>query len=98
MLIELKRYLAERKSVTLKDLSIRFAMDAQALRPMLDHWIRKGKLQRSAPAQCGHCVSCAPEDLETYVWLESAEPQRTGAEHADETCGHGHARVSCGLP
>jgi hypothetical protein len=36
---------------------------------MLEHWLRKGKVRRTAGARCGGCDSCAPADVEFYEWI-----------------------------
>ncbi len=70
MLTDLKGYLSERRAASLSEIARRFATDPEALRPMLDLWIRKGKVRRSGGAACGGCVSCAPADIEFYEWVE----------------------------
>lgn len=74
MLTALKAYLVDRRTVSLNEIARRFAIDPEALRPMLDLWIRKGKVRRSGGARCGSCVSCAPADLEFYEWVEPETP------------------------
>lgn len=70
MLTELKGYLIERRAASLSEIAVHFAADPDALRPMLEQWIRKGKVRRSGGARCGGCVSCAPADIEFYEWVE----------------------------
>ena len=69
MLTDLKTYLSERPSATLTEIARRFSSDPEALRPMLDHWVRKGKVRRTAGAACHGCASCAAADIEIYEWI-----------------------------
>lgn len=69
ILSQLGAYLAERRCVSLRDLEYRFEIDADALRGMLGHWQRKGRLRRlDAGSRCGGCSGCdhAPE---MYEWI-----------------------------
>ncbi len=72
ILSELRSYLIQRKRVTLYDLVLHFNMDADALRGMLDKWIKKGKLTRLNPnSGCGTtCYKCDPTLTEIYEWIE----------------------------
>lgn len=71
ILMELKQYLSERGQVPLADLVHRFEVQPEALRGMLAHWIRKGKVRQRLPAgACGNgCCKCDPETLEVYEWI-----------------------------
>jgi len=83
MLMDLKSYLEVRNSASLTEISRHFATDPDALRPMLDHWIRKGRVRRSARSNCGGCCACAPADVEFYEWAEpspAAKP-KPGSSH-----------------
>jgi len=53
--IEIRKYLQERKLATLHDIALHFRMSTDATRPMLDIWIKKGKVD--------------PATIETYEWL-----------------------------
>ena len=81
MLTELKGYLAERRGASLSEIARRFATEPDALRPMLDHWIRKGKLRRAAGSGCKGCHSCAAADIEIYEWVEANPEAKARAEH-----------------
>jgi len=78
MLVEIKSYIAETGSVSMYDLTNHFRVDAETMRGMLAHWIRKGKVRRVAFAEgcggCGgspntsSCGSCSTDSLEIYEW------------------------------
>lgn len=72
ILSDLRDYLKLHKRVALADLMNHFAMDADALRGMLDKWIKKGKLQKlSLESGCGtSCCKCDPTLVELYEWLD----------------------------
>jgi hypothetical protein len=78
ILSDVKAYLQARGQATLSDMMIHFDTDADALRPMLAVWLRKGRVERlSASPDCGsNCNLCAPEATEIYRWKgERAEDQ-----------------------
>jgi hypothetical protein len=70
MLTDLKSYLVERSGASLTEIAQRFSTEPDALRPMLDLWVRKGKMRRIDGAGCKGCVSCAAADIEFYEWVE----------------------------
>ncbi|TVR80760.1 MAG: hypothetical protein EA405_09850 [Rhodospirillales bacterium] len=80
MLTDLKGYLTERGGASLTEMATRFATEPEALRPMLDVWIRKGKVRRSGGDRCHGCCACAAADVEFYEWvspLPAAKPRPT---------------------
>lgn len=72
ILAELRDYLAARGRAPLSDMAARFDVDADALRAMLDHWVRKGRARRLAAdaGKCGSCCSCGTTLPEVYEWVE----------------------------
>jgi hypothetical protein len=73
ILSQVRDYLKQRGQCTLSDIALHFDTDANAVRGMLDIWIKKGKVEkRSATASCGtSCQSCDPAATEVYVWSEA---------------------------
>ena len=73
ILSEVRDYLKQRGQCTLSDIALHFDTDANAVRGMLDIWIKKGKVEkRSATDSCGtSCQSCDPATTEVYTWYES---------------------------
>ena len=70
-LLKIKQYLRERKLVPLQDVATHFRVDVEAIRPLLDVWVNKGKAKRHANnlgCQKG-CCKCDPASIETYEWL-----------------------------
>ncbi len=69
-LIRLRNYLRERKIVPLQDMALHFMVDTETVRPLLDVWIAKGKVQKlaGAPRTCKGCCKCDPATIETYEW------------------------------
>lgn len=68
----LKNYLSERKIVPLNDIAVHFDSDPDALRGMLDHWIRKGRvrLHQEEGCQAKCCGGCSSHgSKEFYEWL-----------------------------
>jgi hypothetical protein len=72
-LVELKNYLSHRRIVNLYELSLHFQRDANVIRDMLEHWIRKGRLCKAPQSPgCGiKCVKCNPLMTEVYHWAEA---------------------------
>ncbi len=73
-LLELKEYLQNRYIVSINDLSVHFKTTPETLEPMLEHWIRKGKLLRkeSSGGSCGgkHSIcSCSDSEQVWYQWI-----------------------------
>jgi len=73
ILSEVRDYLQERGQASLQELALHFDSDPDALRGMLEHWIRKGRVTRhQAAASCGSsCTQCDPAAVELYVWGDS---------------------------
>lgn len=85
ILRDLKTYLVARRRVSLDDLVCRFAVEPDALRAMLAHWIAKGRIRVAAGGQpaaapaCGGCTGCPSRGTaptaggtlagEMYEWL-----------------------------
>jgi hypothetical protein len=69
MLTTLKGYLVAHRAASLSELARELDADPDAVRGMLEHWVRKGKVRRTAGARCGGCDSCAPADVEFYEWI-----------------------------
>jgi len=73
ILAEVRDYLKQRRQCALSDVAMHFDTDADAVRGMLEIWIKKGKIEkRSVTAACGSsCQSCDPASTEIYIWRES---------------------------
>lgn len=83
MLADVRDYLRQRGTVSLRDLALRFDMEPDAMRELLGVWLRKGRVRRVADAGgadcgsacgggCSGCGSPGPES-EQYAWT-AAEP------------------------
>ncbi|MEG6508984.1 FeoC-like transcriptional regulator [Methyloligella sp. 2.7D] len=77
LLLDLKSYLESHTPVSMMDLTAHYRVEPDALRGMLDHWIRKGKLKRldfgSTCQACPHggaCGACCASCFEMYQWLD----------------------------
>jgi putative ferrous iron transport protein C len=72
MLSEIKQYLIEHKRATLGDLAIHFDIEPEAMRGMMQQWIRKGRVLKSdVQANChGACSKCCDASaMEIYEWI-----------------------------
>jgi len=75
ILSEIKRYFLRQHVVSLSDLSVHFRVEPEAMRGILEHWIRKGKLRKLPQnTPCPNCSeACKSEKLELYKWLSEME-------------------------
>ena len=70
---EVKRYLSERKLAPLNDIALHFDLEADAVRGLLSHWIRKGRVRRHQDNSCksgGSCGGCGEHHKEIYEWIQ----------------------------
>ena len=73
ILTQVRDYLKQKGQAPLRDMALEFGMDQDALRPILEQWIAKGKIAKLPQGtSCGGgCNSCAPEAIELYQWVDS---------------------------
>lgn len=69
-LLQLKAYIQKRKMASLADIANHFRTNPLTIAPMLDIWIRKGKINHHT---CNHscsggCCSCEPATVKIYEW------------------------------
>ena len=69
MLSNVGRFLEDRGTASLADIARHLDADPGAVRGMLDHWVRKGKVCQ-VPLACGGCTECDPTTVEMYRWLD----------------------------
>ncbi|MDX1335449.1 MAG: FeoC-like transcriptional regulator [Gammaproteobacteria bacterium] len=71
ILTEVRDYIRSRGQVALRDLALQFDMEEQAMRGVLEHWERKGRIKRLPKGtSCNGCSGCSPEDIELFKWLD----------------------------
>ena len=72
ILSDLRSYLKLQRRCALADLVTHFNMDADALRGMLDKWVRKGSLRKiPLESSCGtSCCKCDTTLTELYEWID----------------------------
>ena len=70
ILADIRNYLEQRGQATLADIAVHFDAEPDAVRGMLDIWIRKGMAHKKmATASCGSsCSQCDSAATEIYVW------------------------------
>ena len=71
ILSRIRHYLAERGQASLGEIALHFDASPDAVRGMLEQWMRKGKVRRHTPrAGCGSsCNRCDPAATEIYEWV-----------------------------
>lgn len=69
ILKNIQSYLATYKKASLQEIAIHVKSDAQAVRPMLNRLITKGRIKRLPFKKCSGCCSCTPEALDIYEWV-----------------------------
>jgi putative ferrous iron transport protein C len=72
-LIAIKNHMRKVKLTTLNNLCLLFNRDAETLRAMLSHWIKKGNIRQcTRTPKCGtQCFKCPVAQVEMYEWIES---------------------------
>lgn len=70
ILSEVRDYVRERGQASLSDIALHFSAEPDAVRGMLEVWVRKGKVsKRMIAAACGtSCHQCASAATEVYIW------------------------------
>lgn len=76
ILSDIKRYLMQRGQASLDDIALHFDTQPDAVRGMLEQWMRKGRIRRHlATSACGGgCTKCAPSSTEIYEWIGPGRP------------------------
>jgi hypothetical protein len=71
ILTDLRRYLQQRGQASLTDIAYHLDAEPDAIKGMLEHWIRKGRVRRhEAGAACSGCSKCDAAKMEVYEWVE----------------------------
>ena len=72
ILTQVRDYLKLKGQAPLRDMALEFGMDQEALRPIIEQWMTKGKVEKLPQGTgCGGgCNSCAPETIELYQWID----------------------------
>lgn len=68
MLIDIRDFICARGVCSLYELSTHFKTSPDAMRGMLSHWERKGRVVQEQSGCSKGCVSCSEEHLEMYRW------------------------------
>ncbi len=73
ILSDLRSYIKQQNRVALSELVNHFKIDADALRGMLDKWVKKGQVRKlSRESSCGtSCCKCDPALTELYEWVDN---------------------------
>ena len=77
ILSDIRNYLQQRGQASLSDIAMHFDTPPEAVKGMLEIWIRKGRVRRHlAHPSCGSsCSQCAPTSTEIYQWMGSGSYQ-----------------------
>ena len=78
ILADIRNYLRQRGQASLSDLALHFDSDPDAIRGMLDTWVRKGKVSKlDGGNTCGGCNQCDATANEIYQWGTANGPTVT---------------------
>jgi len=82
ILSDIRNYLQQRGQASLSDIAVHFDTPPEAIKGMLDIWVRKGRIQRHlANPSCGsRCCYCATATTEIYEWVGSARVEHQPGE------------------
>lgn len=76
ILSDIKRYLEDRGQATLSDIAIHFDSNPDAVRGMMEIWIRKGQVRiLKANDACGDSCNQCNATTEIYQWVKSEQPR-----------------------
>lgn len=72
-LLEIKKYMMQVRIASLSTLCVYFNSEANVLRDMLAHWVRKGKMRQCMKTpNCGvKCGKCSVLQTEIYEWVST---------------------------
>ena len=72
-LLDIKQHMMQVRIASLSSLCLLFKTDAETLRCMLSHWIRKGSIRQCVnKSACGtKCFKCPGASVELYEWVEA---------------------------
>ncbi|MEJ2611674.1 MAG: FeoC-like transcriptional regulator [Candidatus Thiodiazotropha sp.] len=75
MLSAIRNYLQQRGAATLMDIALHLDAQPDAVRGMLQQWVRKGRVEmRKTEVACGStCTRCDPASRELYIWHGSTD-------------------------
>ncbi len=68
MLSTIGHYLEQQHTASLADIARHVDADPDAVRGMIDHWVRKGRVCEVSVA-CGDCTQCDPTSIVIYRWV-----------------------------
>jgi len=73
ILTQVRDYLKQRGQAPLRDMALEFSMDQDALRPIVEQWVAKGKVEKMPEGSAcgGGCNNCEPQSIELYQWIGS---------------------------
>ncbi|HHE32281.1 MAG TPA: hypothetical protein ENL07_06555 [Chlorobaculum parvum] len=71
-LTDIRDYLRQERSASLKEISSHFKADSSLVEPMLDHWILKGRVVARQHDAFGSacCGKCSGTGHIRYEWVE----------------------------
>jgi len=80
ILSDIGNYVQEHGQATLGEIAQHFNAQPDAVRGMLETWIRKGKISRQlATTSCGSsCQQCDTASIEIYIWGNTAGQSQIG--------------------
>lgn len=72
MLYQLRSYIKKYRSVSITQISREFMLDVQALKPMLEIWVKRGEINiYNHPLACkSTCGTCNVSDVVYYCWVD----------------------------
>jgi len=76
MLGEIRDYLRQRGTASLREIAIHFDTSPESARLALTYWMNKGKVQAIDPACDSNCSGCQGGTEPLYCWTEQEKPVR----------------------
>ena len=87
ILADIKAYLMQHQQASLLDIATHFQSSPDAVRGMLEIWIRKGRVIRYQPSSACNsgCNKCNQHQTELYVW-EIEKPLQSEKSRLTDCC------------
>ena len=72
ILSDIKHYLQQRHQASLAEIALHCDAEPDAVRGMLEQWMRKGKVERRLMNDLCNtgCGKCDPASVELYIWQD----------------------------
>ena len=88
ILSQIAAYIEKRGQASLADIALHFDVDPNAIRGMLEVWVRKGRIVRlGTQTGCGtSCTQCDSNQTEVYAWFDRVDGRTISCGLSNSSC------------